>query len=154
MIRRLIRGLARRMVEGSPRIPGEASTGRRPPTTRDAWRPAPEPEPEEEGPAVEVEPATLGLWLKEGRPLLIVDIREGYEVASGSPEGGLWMPMNTVPERLAELPRDRALIICCAAGVRSFGVAHYLREQGYPEAWSLAEGVGCLPSLGLRLLPR
>jgi rhodanese-related sulfurtransferase len=50
--------------------------------------------------------------------------------------------MNSVPGRLDALPQDKVIVLYCAAGVRSFGVAHYLREQGYPEAWSLVGGIG------------
>ena len=39
-------------------------------------------------------------------------------------------------------------MVVCAAGMRSFGVAHYLREQGISDAWSLAEGFGGMVSAG------
>jgi rhodanese-related sulfurtransferase len=89
--------------------------------------------------------------LEVERPIpgsLLVDIREPGELASGVAEGALLLPMNLVPHHLADLPRDRALTIYCAAGARSFGVAHWLREQGFPQAYSLAGGIGVFDAIG------
>jgi rhodanese-related sulfurtransferase len=38
--------------------------------------------------------------------------------------------MDQVPRRLDELPRDRPILVVCAAGVRSRMVAAFLRAQG------------------------
>jgi rhodanese-related sulfurtransferase len=80
---------------------------------------------------------------------LLLDIREPGELASGVAEGAMLLPMNLVPHHLAELPRDRPITIYCAAGARSFGVAHWLREQGFPQAWSLAGGIGVFHAVGV-----
>ena len=147
----MIRRLARRLLDHlrPPRIPSEPPTGRpRPTTAADLGRPAaPDPAPAEE-PEVEVEAATVKAWVEAGRPVRLVDIREPYEVAQGYATGALLLPMNSVPDQLARLSRDEVLIVYCAAGVRSFGVAHYLREQGYPEAWSLVGGLGAYLETG------
>jgi adenylyltransferase/sulfurtransferase len=114
------------------------------PTTRDAWQGAPPPAAEEEEPEMDLEVSASQLkeWVEAGKDVLLVDIREPYEVAQGFVSGALLLPMNSVPGRLDALPQDKVIVLYCAAGVRSFGVAHYLREQGYPEAWSLVGGIG------------
>ncbi len=99
-----------------------------------APRPATTPEPEPEEPELEVEVPIPGS--------LLLDIREPGELASGVAEGAMLLPMDLVPHHLADLPRDRPITVYCAAGARSFGVAHWLREQGFPQAWSLAGGIG------------
>jgi rhodanese-related sulfurtransferase len=48
--------------------------------------------------------------------------------------------MNSVPGRLAELPKEQPIVVLCAHGSRSFGVTHYLREQGY-NALNLKGGI-------------
>jgi rhodanese-related sulfurtransferase len=101
----------------------------------------PEVEPEVE-PVVEADAVEIQAWLAAGRSPLFVDIREPHEVRQGYVAGALLLPMNDVPESLALLPRDRPLVFYCAAGMRSFGVAHYLRDQGFPESWSLPGGIG------------
>ena len=169
MIRDLLRRALRRAFQG-PRVPSEPSTGRAPPTDRGAWRsPAPaappaastarpaepkaEPEIEPEVEVlVEISAAdVLALEAKGERPLLL-DIREPHELRGGYAEGSLIIPMNSLPERVHELPTDRPLIVVCAAGARSFSVAHYLREQGFAQAWSLEEGVGSYLRLTQRTL--
>jgi rhodanese-related sulfurtransferase len=32
-------------------------------------------------------------------------------------------------------------VVYCAAGMRSYGVTHWLREQGWTDAWSLSSGL-------------
>jgi rhodanese-related sulfurtransferase len=72
---------------------------------------------------------------------LVVDIREPHELAGGVPRGALVLPMDLVPHHVDRLPVDRPLVIACAAGARSLGVASWLRQQGYANAVSLAGGV-------------
>lgn len=138
MVRKLVKRVVKRIVAGAPRVPGAPPTGRTPPTSRPpAPPPVAEPEPEDE---LEVEGAWVAARLDAGAALLCVDIREPHELRQGHGKGALLLPMNEVPKRLAELPRDRPLVIYCAAGARSWGVTHYLREQGFSEAVSLAGG--------------
>ena len=155
MIRDRLKAGLRRLLRG-PRVPSAAPTGRAPPTDRDAWRPptspparAPEPEPEVD---VEISAAAVLALETKGEAPLLLDIREPHELRSGYAEGSLIIPMNSLPERVHELPQDRPIIVVCAAGARSFSVAHYLRDQGFAQAWSLAEGVGSYLTLTQRTL--
>lgn len=133
MIRDRLRKLAAKVLDRPSAPPAPA-----PATPRVA---PPPPPPEEEGPEIEVEAAEVRRWIADGREVLLLDIREPYELQGGYAEGALCIPMNSVPDRLAELPQGRVIAIYCAAGVRSYGVAHWLRERGY-EAWSLPGGFG------------
>jgi rhodanese-related sulfurtransferase len=78
------------------------------------------------------------------RGAFLLDIREPQEIAAGHATGALLVPMNQVPNRLSELPNNRPILVYCAAGGRSYGVAGYLREQGYGGAVSLVGGFGAL----------
>ena len=106
--------------------------------------PRPPIEPEEEVVPVELEIDAVGLqtWLDEERAMLILDVREPRELRGGFAQDSFLLPMNQVPQRLEELPHELDILVVCAAGARSFGVAHYLREQGFEKAWSLSGGVG------------
>jgi rhodanese-related sulfurtransferase len=81
-------------------------------------------------------------WVENGAEPIFLDIREPAELSSGIVEGAFLIPMNQIPDRVDELPRDQKLIVYCAAGVRSFGVTHWLREQGFEDTWSLIGGAG------------
>ncbi len=137
MVRDLVKRAVRRLVAGSPRVPGAPPSGRAPPTRVEP----PAPPPDEEAPAdLEVEGSQVADMVSRGDPMLLIDIREPHELRQGHGRGALLLPMNEVPQRLAELPRDQTLVVYCAAGARSWGVAHYLREQGFPLAVSLGGG--------------
>lgn len=140
MIRRGIKSIGRKLL-GRERKETPRPTPATPRSPAPYTAPA---EPEDEGPEieVEVEADALRVWVDDGRPVFFVDIREPYELSSGHVEDALLLPMNQVPDQLDALPRDRTLIIYCAAGARSYGVAHYLREQGIEDAWSLVGGIG------------
>ena len=89
----------------------------------------PEPEPDEVV-VPEMTVAELRAALAGAAPPLILDIREQYEWNQVHIADALHIPMNQVPERLADLPADRPIAVLCAHGNRSYGVTHYLCEQG------------------------
>ena len=60
----------------------------------------------------------------------VVDVREPDEVAGGRVPGAVHIPMNDVPTRIAELPRDTPFFVICAVGGRSRQVVDHLRAQG------------------------
>lgn len=59
-------------------------------------------------------------------PLTLIDVRENSEREKGS-IGGLHIPLVTLPAQLGNIPRDRNIVVYCAAGVRSAKAALYLR---------------------------
>ncbi|MFM9079662.1 MAG: rhodanese-like domain-containing protein, partial [Opitutaceae bacterium] len=50
-------------------------------------------------------------------------------------------PMRQIPERLADLPRDRHLLILCHAGARSMRVTEFLRARGLPSVTNIGGGI-------------
>ncbi|MSP54816.1 MAG: hypothetical protein EXR69_04305 [Myxococcales bacterium] len=74
---------------------------------------------------------------------VLLDIREPAELAGGVAPNALLIPMDCVPHQLDALDRSRPITVYCAAGARSLGVAHWLREQGF-DAVSLAGGLQSL----------
>lgn len=108
------------------------------------------PVEEEEMPDIEVADAELAEWIASDRKTVLLDIREPIETRSGFAQGALLIPMNSIPDRLDDLPdRDVCLLVYCAAGVRSFGVTHWLREQGWEDAWSVTGGFAAVVGAGV-----
>jgi rhodanese-related sulfurtransferase len=110
-----------------------------PPVRPARLTPPPDPEPEEVV-VPEIKVSDLLLELGKPTPPLLVDVRELYEWQQVHIADSLHIPMNEIPRRLTELPKDANLVIFCAHGSRSYGVAHYLLEQGY-QARNLAGGI-------------
>lgn len=99
----------------------------------------PEPDPDElvvpEMTAAQVQQALVG-----DHPPLLLDVREQYEWNQVHIVDARHVPMNRVPDQLTEFPKDRPIVVFCAHGSRSFGVAHFLREQGY-DAYNMTGGI-------------
>jgi rhodanese-related sulfurtransferase len=91
-------------------------------------------------PNLEIDGATALAWMSDDVPTTLLDIREPYETARGIAEGAVLIPMNSIPGRLDEVPRER-LVVYCAAGARSYGVSDWLRQNGRPDAYSLSGGL-------------
>ena len=65
-----------------------------------------------------------------GRALL-VDIREPDEHATGVAPGARLLPMRQLSSRLAELPKDRPVLLICNTQNRSRATYDALRQRGY-----------------------
>jgi rhodanese-related sulfurtransferase len=91
----------------------------------------------------EIDAQDLAERLRQGKPLLIVDVREDWEREIGRIPGDVHIPMNSIPQRLGELkaPEGGEIIVYCHAGVRSMMVAGFLEQNGIPGALSLAGGI-------------
>ena len=100
---------------------------------------APEPDPDELV-VPEMSPAQVQQALSDVKPPLLLDVREQYEWNQVHIMDARHVPMNRVPDQLADLPKDRPIVVFCAHGSRSFGVAHFLREQGY-DAYNMTGGI-------------
>ena len=76
---------------------------------------------------------------------VILDVREPWEVqtASLSIDGvrTLCIPMNEVPQRLAELSPTQPLLSLCHHGMRSLQVASFLERQGFEDVYNIAGGI-------------
>lgn len=84
--------------------------------------------------------------LQSDNPPLLIDVREPDEHAHCRIAQAKLIPMASVPERLSEIPQNRALLVHCHHGGRSLRVTQFLRSKGYKmvtnvkggiDAWSL-----------------
>jgi adenylyltransferase/sulfurtransferase len=100
-------------------------------------------EPEAGPPVEELEPARVLRLLAGDAPPALVDVRERWEWEVGNLQGrgALLIPLGELPDRMAEIPRDRAVVLCCRSGQRSRVAARRLREAGYPEVYNLRGGL-------------
>jgi rhodanese-related sulfurtransferase len=74
------------------------------------------------------------------RPL-IVDVREPNEFADVRLEGVALVPMSTFATRFEELPKDRPLLLMCAAGNRSAAATAHLMRNGWTDVTNVAGGI-------------
>jgi rhodanese-related sulfurtransferase len=62
---------------------------------------------------------------------VFVDVRSAAEFASGNAPSSINIPLNELPSRLAELPKDRDVVVFCASGSRSGMAKMMLKTKGY-----------------------
>jgi rhodanese-related sulfurtransferase len=91
---------------------------------------ASKPEPEEIG-VPEVTATELIAQRRNGAAPLVLDCRENYERRQGYIPGSTHIVMREIPSRLAEFDRAADIVVVCAHGNRSYGVAGYLIENGF-----------------------
>lgn len=74
---------------------------------------------------------------------LVVDVREVDEYANGHLPDARNIPQAKLAERAGELEKfkDKPLIVCCAAGMRSAKACSELTKLGFARTYSLAGGV-------------
>jgi NADPH-dependent 2,4-dienoyl-CoA reductase/sulfur reductase-like enzyme/rhodanese-related sulfurtransferase len=70
----------------------------------------------------------------------ILDVREPEEYKLGNIEGATNIPLNSLRERLKELPREKRIIVYCAAGLRAYLACRILSQNGFPEVYNLSGG--------------
>jgi molybdopterin/thiamine biosynthesis adenylyltransferase/rhodanese-related sulfurtransferase len=75
-----------------------------------------------------------------GEDIFLLDVREPYEYQIAQ-IGGTLIPQNDVPNRLAEIPRDREIVVQCRSGARSQRIAEFLKQSGYTQVVNLAGGI-------------
>ena len=80
-------------------------------------------------------------WTDAGiTPSFILDVREPFEFDSGHFAGAVNIPLPMVRNRMDELPRDKEILVYCAAGQRSYYAARILRLNGF-SARSISGGI-------------
>ena len=79
--------------------------------------------------------------LDAGESLLLVDIREPYELMISHLDGAQAIPMSEIQDRYTEIPRDRPVVIFCHHGVRSVRVIEALQEIGYTNLINMQGGI-------------
>ncbi len=75
-----------------------------------------------------------------GDDVFLLDVREPYEYQIAQ-IGGTLIPQNDVPNRLADIPRDREIVVQCRSGARSQRIAEFLKQSGYTQVANLAGGI-------------
>jgi len=86
--------------------------------------------------------ATLAEQLAAPRPPLVLDVRTEPEWRDHRIDGSLNIPLGRLLEHLAEVPRDRQLVVHCGSGYRSAIATSLLRRHGVDAVADLVGGIG------------
>jgi rhodanese-related sulfurtransferase len=76
-----------------------------------------------------------------GAGVVLLDVREHFEIEIAALPAAVHIPMREIPARLAELDRDTPLVVVCHSGARSRRVAEYLLANGFLQVFNLRGGI-------------
>jgi sulfur-carrier protein adenylyltransferase/sulfurtransferase len=86
-------------------------------------------------------PAQLKALLDDGQQLKLVDVREPAEWQINRLPGATLIPLDTLPDHLAELPQTEPVVLYCKSGVRAAEALALLKQSGFSTARHLGGGI-------------
>ena len=90
----------------------------------------------------EISSEGLKTLLDSNSDVVVLDVREPWEIETASLAGSRNIPMNDIPARFKdELDPQKHVVVICHHGVRSMNVTAWLRQQGLENVQSLRGGI-------------
>lgn len=69
-----------------------------------------------------------------------IDVRTRDEYSLGSIPGFINIPVDELRDHLAELPKDKKIVVTCAVGLRGYLAYRILAQNGFGDVWNLSGG--------------
>lgn len=66
----------------------------------------------------------------------IIDVRTRGEYAAGHIKGSINIPLNELSTQIKKLKKEKAIITCCASGMRSASAKSQLKSLGFTEVYN------------------
>ena len=89
----------------------------------------------------QITPQELKTRLDRRDPLVLLDVRQGWELRLCRLPGATHIPIEEMELRTEELSPEDEIIVLCHQGIRSAAVAEYLRQLGFQKVVNLAGGL-------------
>ncbi len=71
----------------------------------------------------------------------LLDVRTPEEFRLGTIDGARNIPLDDLRTRLAEIPRDKRIIVFCGVGLRAYVAARILMQNGFSGVYNLSGGI-------------
>ncbi|MGJ8723791.1 MAG: molybdopterin-synthase adenylyltransferase MoeB [Roseibacillus sp.] len=92
-------------------------------------------------PYQDVTPEEFRQMQSQGWDGILLDVRTPEEYAAQSIAGSHFLPLQELPTRMSELPKDKPIVIHCKSGIRSANACMFLAENGFSDLANLAGGI-------------
>jgi rhodanese-related sulfurtransferase len=66
----------------------------------------------------------------------IIDVRTKGEYQAGHINGSVNIPLDTIAKNISKINRGKAVITCCASGMRSASAKSILKANGFSEVYN------------------
>lgn len=93
------------------------------------------------GPSLQSVSATDARRLQLEEGAILVDVRESHEWRSGHAPQAKHIPLGTLDQKIAQLPKDKTIIVTCASGMRSRTGTKRLLAHGFSNVLNLSGGM-------------
>ena len=90
-------------------------------------------------PSVEITPAQAYVKYQQGA--FFLDVRSQEEWDQFHLKGSTLIPLDELPDRLSELPKDKDIVVVCKSGHRSESGAAILQKAGFTQVSCLSGGL-------------
>jgi rhodanese-related sulfurtransferase len=90
--------------------------------------------------------------LAADKDAIVVDTRQILEWEAGHVAQAVFMPFYEIADRLAEIPRDKAVYVYCGSGYRAAAVASLLQHNGFTNVVHVADDVPNAAAAGLDIV--
>lgn len=74
--------------------------------------------------------------------VLYLDVRTPMEFSSANIKGFKNIPVDQIPNRLNEIPKDKEIVVICQSGGRSSSAVRFLSQNGYEKVINVTGGMG------------
>lgn len=78
--------------------------------------------------------ADIAQLIKDGA--VVLDVRSKNEYKGGHVRGSVNIPLDQLSSNLSKLKKDKAIITCCASGMRSASAKSILKSNGFSEVYN------------------
>ncbi len=91
--------------------------------------------------STDITPSEVHEQLSLGTELIIIDVREPHEWDAGHIDQARHIRLSEIPNRIAEIPRDRDVVMVCRSGARSEHARQFLAQSGYTSVKNMVGGM-------------
>jgi rhodanese-related sulfurtransferase len=77
----------------------------------------------------------------QGQGARVIDVRSSGEFALGHIEGAENVPLDQLTDASKTWDRQKAIVVYCATGSRSYNAAQFLAAQGFQKVYNLKAGI-------------
>lgn len=89
----------------------------------------------------EVTPGEVAARQAAGEALVLLDVREPWELDIAALPNAVAIPMGEITARVGELDKGSPIVVFCRSGARSRQVAGFLESVGFAQVDNLAGGI-------------
>ena len=72
---------------------------------------------------------------------VLIDVRTPMEYAAGALPGAINIPLDSMRDRLADIPKNRPVVVYCGVGLRGYLASNILRLNGFDDVRNLIGGI-------------